>query len=331
MLNVLGRRFLGAVPVLMVLVLVVFVLQKVAPVDPVAGLVGSKASPEVYAAARHKLGLDQPLPVQFWHYLVNALHGNLGQSTVTRTSVSGNILKFLPVTLELIFVAMIMIVIIGFFLGLATAQGWRGSGILRFVMISGASVPVFLASLLGMLLFYRWLNILPVTGQTSYYDAPTGPTHFLLIDSVLAGRPEVFFDDITHLLLPAFCLAITPAVSVGRVLRSSLEGTLRADYMRTARAKGIGEKRLLVQHALRNSLGPVLALCGLQIAVMVGNSIVIELIFARPGIGLYIAQAIDKGDFNTIAGTTLVVGLLYVVANILVDVAQAAADPRVAV
>jgi peptide/nickel transport system permease protein len=122
-----------------------------------------------------------------------------------------------------------------------------------------------------------------------------------------------------------------PAVSVGRVLRSSLEGTLRADYTRTARAKGLGEKRVLIKHALRNSLGPVLALCGLQLAAMVGSSIVLELIFARPGIGLYVSQAIDKGDFNTIAGTTLVIGLLYVAANILVDVAQAAADPRVAV
>jgi peptide/nickel transport system permease protein len=331
MVSVLSKRFMGAVPVLLVLVLVVFVLQKVAPVDPVAALVGEKASPDVYAAARHKLGLDQPLPVQFWQYLVHAVQGNLGQSTVTRTSVAGDITKFLPVTGELIFAAMVMIVVIGVFLGLATAQGWRGAGVLRIVMISGASVPVFLASLLGMMIFYRWLNILPVTGQTSYYDAPTGPTHFLLIDSLLAGRPEVFFDDIKHLLLPAFCVAITPAVSVGRVLRSSLEGTLRSDYLRTARAKGLGEKRILIRHALRNSLGPVLALCGLQLAAMVGSSIVIELIFARPGIGLYISQAIDKGDFNTIAGTTLVVGLIYVVANILVDVAQAAADPRVAV
>jgi ABC-type dipeptide/oligopeptide/nickel transport system permease component len=331
MLSVLGRRFLGAVPVLLVLVLVVFVLQKIAPVDPVAALVGAKAPPDVYAAARHQLGLDQPLPLQFWHYLERAVRGDLGQSTVTRTSIMGDIGKFLPVTLELVFAAMVLIVIIGFFLGLATAQGWRGSGVLRIVMISGASVPVFLASLLGMLIFYRWLNVLPVTGQTSYYDAPTGPTHFLLVDSLLAGRPKVFWDDINHLLLPAFCLAIMPAVSVGRVLRSSLEGTLRADYTRTARAKGLGEKRVLIKHALRNSLGPVLALCGLQLAAMVGSSIVLELIFARPGIGLYVSQAIDKGDFNTIAGTTLVIGLLYVAANILVDVAQAAADPRVAV
>lgn len=331
MVTVVGRRFLGAIPVLLVLTLVVFILQKIAPVDPVAALVGEKAPPDVYAAARHTLWLDRPLPVQFFHYIGQAVRGNLGQSSVTRTPVASDIAKFLPVTLELVFTAMLLVVIIGFFLGLATAQGWRGSGVLRFVMVSGASVPVFLACLLGMVIFYRWLNLLPITGQTSYYDAPTGPTHFLLIDSVLAGRPQVFLDDLDHLVLPAFCLAITPAVAVGRVLRSSLEATLRADHTRTARAKGLGEKRILIQHALRNSLGPVLALMGLQIAAMIGNSIVVEIIFARPGIGLYISQAISSGDFNAIAGVTLVIGLLYVAANLVVDLLQSVADPRVEV
>ncbi len=295
-------------------------------------LVGEKAPPEVYEAAREKLGLNDPLPVQLLGYLGKALQGDLGVSTVTRTPVADNILEFLPVTLELVFIAGILIAVIGFFLGLATAQGWRGSGgVLRVVMISGASVPVFLACLLAMLIFYRWLDILPVTGQTSFYDAPTGPTHFLLIDSLLAGRPMLFWDALKHLILPALCIAITPAVAVGRVLRSSLEGTMRAEYIRTARSKGIGEKRILIQHALRNAVGPVFALLGLQLAGMIGNSIVVELIFARPGIGLFIAQAISKGDFNTIAGVTLVIGVLYVLANIVVDLMQAVADPRVAV
>ena len=330
MLTVLPRRLLGAIPVLIVLILAVFTLQKLAPVDPVAALVGAKASPEVYAAARTKLGLDQPLPIQFWHYLTRAVTGDLGQSTVTRTPVLSDLTSFLPVTLELLFVAMVLTVIIGFVLGLATAQGWRGSGVLRVVMVSGASIPVFLACLLGMLVFYRWLNLLPVTGQTSFVDAPAGPTHFLLVDSLLAGRPDVFADDLLHLLLPAFCLAVTPAVAVGRVLRSSLEATLRADHTRTARSIGLSEKRILVVHSLRNSVGPVLALLGLQLAVMVGNCILVELIFARPGIGLYISRAIDKADFNAIAGVTLVVGALYVLTNIVIDMLQSLADPRVA-
>lgn len=331
MLVTLTRRFLGAIPVLLALIVVVFTLQKIAPVDPVVALIGDKAPPEVYEAAREKLGLNDPLPVQLFSYFGKAVQGDLGMSTVTRTPVARDILEFLPVTLELVFVAGILIAVIGFFLGLATAQGWRGSGVLRVVMISGASVPVFLACLLAMLVFYRWLGILPATGQTYAYDAPSGPTHFLLIDSLLAGRPALFMDALAHLILPALCVAITPAVAVGRVLRSSLEGTMRAEYTRTARAKGLGEKRILIQHALRNAVGPVFALLGLQLAGLIGNSIVVEMIFARPGIGLFISQAISKGDFNTIAGVTLVIGVLYVLANIVVDVMQAAADPRIAV
>lgn len=331
MLLTFGRRLLGAIPVLLSLVLVVFTLQKIAPVDPVAALVGDKASPAVYAAARHKLGLDQPLPVQFVHYVGKAITGDLGQSSVTRTPIATDLRHFLPVTLELVLVAFLFITLIGFFMGLATAQGWRGSGVLRIVMIAGASIPPFLACLIGMLVFYRWLNLLPVTGQTSAFDAPAGPTGFLLVDSWIHGRPDLFLDDLKHLVLPALCVAITPAVSVARVLRSSLESTMKADYMRTARAKGLGERRVLIGHALRNALGPVLALMGLQLAALIGASIIVETIFARPGIGLYVSQAIDKGDFGTIAGATLVIGFLYVVANIMVDMLQSIADPRVEV
>src|SRR5882757_5140604 len=147
MLLTLTRRFLGAIPVLLALVAVVFTLQKIAPVDPVVALIGDKAPPEVYEAAREKLGLNDPLPMQLLSYLGKAVQGDLGISTVTRTPVAHDILEFLPVTLELVFVAGILIAVIGFFLGLSTAQGWRGSGVLRVVMISGASVPVFLACL----------------------------------------------------------------------------------------------------------------------------------------------------------------------------------------
>ncbi|MGB3484752.1 MAG: ABC transporter permease [Mycobacterium sp.] len=326
-----GRRLAGAVPVLLTLVLAVFVLQKVSPVDPVAAYVGGKATPEVYEAARQQLGLDKPLPVQFLDYLGRALRGDLGESTVTRTPVAADIGRFLPVTLELMAVAVVIMVALGFLMGLATAARWRGSGVLRVLMMSGASLPVYLACLLAMLVFYRWLGVLPVAGQTAFYDPPTGPTGFLLIDSLLAGRLDVFFDDLRHLVLPAFCVALAPAAAIGRVLRSSLETTMAADHTRTARVKGLGEKSILFRHCLRNSLSPVLALMGLQLAGLVGSSILVEMIFARPGIGAYFAQAITKGDFNTIAGVTMVVGVMYVVANLMVDVVQAVADPRVSV
>lgn len=330
MLIVLGRRLLGAIPVLFALIVVVFVLQKVAPLDPVTALVGRNASPETRQEAREDLGLDDSIPVQLWEYTGNAVQGDLGESTVTRSAVADDLERFLPVTLELIFAATIITVLAGFLLGLATAQRWRGSRLLRVLMISGASVPVFLTGLLGLIVFYSWLNILPASGQTSYFDAPTGPTHFLAIDSLIAGRPEVFFDNLYHLILPALCVAIIPAVQVGRVLRSSLESALKSDYTRTARSKGLGEKRVLLKHVLRNSLGPVLALMGLTIAGMIASSIIVEEIFARPGLGLYVSQAIVAGDFNAIAGATLLIGIFYVACNIAVDVLQSVADPRIA-
>jgi len=329
MLKVFSRRLLGAFPVLLVLALVVFILQQVAPIDPAVALVGEKAPPEVLERAREELGLNDPVPTQYARYVGNLATGDLGDSTVTRRPVTTDLGEFLPATLELVVFTFTLILAFGIFLGMATAQGWRGSGVLRVVMVCGSSVPVFLLALLGMLLFYRHLGWLPATGRTSIRDAPDGPTHLITVDGLLAGRLDVVVDGIKHLILPGACMAIGPAVSIGRVLRSSLTQTLRSDFVRTARAKGLGEKRILLKHAMRNSAGPVLALGGLQLAWLFGATIVIESIFAFPGLGLYTSQAIEKGDFNTIAGITMVLGLLYVVANILVDLAQSATDPRI--
>jgi len=331
MLKVFSRRLIGAIPVLLVLALVVFILQKLAPVDPAVALVGEKAPAEVLERAREQLGLNDPVPTQYVNYVGKVVRGDLGESSVTRRPVATDLGKFLPATLELVLFTFVLTVVFGVFLGMATSQGWRGSGVLRVVMVCGSSVPVFLLALIGMLVFYRNLGWLPATGRTSIRNAPDGPTGLLTLDGLLHGRFDVFSDALKHLILPGACMAIGPAVSIGRVLRSSLSQTLRSDFVRTARAKGLGEKRILLKHAVRNSAGPVLALGGLQLASLFGATIVIEGIFAFPGLGLYTSQAIGKGDFNTIAGITMVLGLLYVVANILVDLAQASTDPRIRV
>ena len=329
MLRLLAQRLLGAVPVLLVLALVIFILQQVAPVDQVVSIVGENAPPEVYDRAYAELGLDDPLPTQYVRYLSNLVQGDLGQSSVTRRPISTDLGVFLVNSMELIVFTLVLIVVMGAFLGMATAQGWRGSGILRVVMICGASVPVFLGALLGLLFFYRQLGWLPATGRTSIADAPTGPTGLLTVDGLLAGRLNVTIDALQHLALPAFCMSLGPAVSGGRILRSSLQQTLRSDHVRTAKAKGISEKQVLIKHALRNASGPVFAIWGLQFASLFGATIVVERIFAYPGVGLYISQAIGKGDFTTIAAITMVLGVLYVFANTVVDLMQAVADPRI--
>jgi len=329
MAKVLVRRLGGAIPVLLVLALVVFILRQIAPIDQVASVVGENASPEVYAQARQDLGLNDPLPQQYLRYVSHTARGDLGRSTLSQRPISKDLGTFLPATLELVAVTFFLILALGVLLGMATAQHWRGSGFLRVGMVFGGSVPTFLLALLGMLLFYRRLGWLPATGRTSIRDAPRNPTGLLTVDGLLAGRFDVVLDALKHLVLPAACMAIRPAVSVGRVLRSSLQHTLRSDHIRTARVKGLGEKRILIKHALRNSSAPVLVLWGLELASLFGSTIVVESIFAFPGLGLFTTQAIARGDFNTIAAVTMVLGLLYVLANTFVDLLQVLADPRV--
>jgi peptide/nickel transport system permease protein len=329
MVKILLRRLLGAIPVLLALGLVVFILREIAPVDEVATLVGENAPPEAVAQAREELGLNDPMLVQYVRYLGNTARGDLGESTLTRRSIRKEITNAFPATAELVLVTFAMIVVLGVLLGMATAQGWRGAGVFRTVMIWTGSIPTFLLAIFVMLFFYRRLGWLPATGRSSIRDAPEGPTRLLMVDGVLHGRLDVVWDTFRHLLMPAMCLAIRPAVAVGRVLRSSLLHTLRSDHIRTARVKGLSEKRILVRHALRNSSGPVLALWGLELAALFGGAVVIEKIFAYPGLGLLSAQSIERGDFNVIAGVTIVAGVLYVVANTLVDLVQAWADPRV--
>jgi peptide/nickel transport system permease protein len=328
MLTFAARRIGAMVPVVLVLALVVFILERVSPVNPARAFVGPYASPQVVAAEAAKLGLNKPVWIQYVRYVEQLVRGNLGQSAVTRRPVLYDISVFLPATLELVIAALILAVIGGLLLGIAGAKGRRGASTLRFAMVTGSSLPVFLIALLAILLFYGRLHWLPATGQTSVPNPPTGPTHFLLLDSLLAGRFDVFTDALQHIILPALCLAIIPAVAIGRVLASSLQHTLRSDYVRTARAKGLTEARVVARHALRNSSGPALSIAGLQVAGLFGTVIVVEDIFAWPGVGLYTAQAIGLGDFTTICGVTLTLGVVYLVTNLIVDMCQAIADPR---
>jgi peptide/nickel transport system permease protein len=327
----LAKRLSSMVVILLVLAGVVFVLQQVTPTDPVHVKLGANASKEQIAAERHRLGYDKPLPEQYVSYVGDLLHGDLQESLRTRRPVTKDLGAYLPATLELALFGLVLAAILGTALGLLTAARTRGSGVLRVVMVAGASAPPFLLALVGILLFYRRLGWLPATGRTGFRDAPTSPTGLLTVDSLLAGRLDVFTDAIKHLILPGVCVAILPAVSIGRVLRSSLVTTLRTDHVRTARAKGLKERTVLLRHALRNSAGPALSMGGLQVGLMFAGVVVIEQIFAWPGIGLYTVQSIPRSDFPAIAGVTLVLGAAYVVVNAVVDILQAAADPRIAV
>lgn len=322
-------RLAAMVAILVALTAVMFVLQRISPLDPVHAQLGGSASQAAIAARRHELGLDRPLPVQFWHYLTAAAHGDFGTSYRTRRPVSTDLANFVPATLELALYALVIALLLATLLAFATTLRWPGSGVLRAVLFTGASTPLFLLSILGLIVFYKQLGWVPANGRSAISGVPTGPTGLLTVDGLLAGRFDVVGDALNHLILPALVIALGPAVAIGRVLRSSLLTDVDSDYARTAKAKGLGPARILLRHVLRNCVGAVLSMTGLQVGLMFSGVLVVEQVFGWPGVGQYIAQSIPVADFPAIAGVTLLLGATYVVINTVVDLLQAAADPRV--
>lgn len=325
-----AKRLSIMVPVLLFLTAVIFLLNSLSTIDPARAVLGPTASDEAVAKLRVELGLEKPLPTRYVDYMENMLlHADLGYSARLQQPVVSGLREALPNTLELTAVALLLAVVLAVLLGLASAGRWRGAALFRAVMVGGASAPAFLLGIAGILIFFSELGWLPASGTTSFENPPTGPTGFLLIDSVLAGRPAVFVDGLKHIIMPAICIALIPAVAVGRTLRSSLITALSSDYVQTARSKGLTERQILFRHALRNAAGPALAMMGLQSGLMLAGVVVVETVFAWPGIGLYASQAIPVGDFPAIAGVALVIGVAYVLINGIVDVLQAVADPRI--
>jgi peptide/nickel transport system permease protein len=330
MAGLVGRRTLALVAVMFGLVVIVFALQAVIPSDPVRAMVGASAPPAVVAQERHKLGYDKPLPERFVDYLDRLVHGNLETSLRTRNPVTQDLATFAPATLELALSAAVLAGVLGVGLGLLLVGGGRPARLLRLILIGGASVPTFLTALLAILLFYSTLHLLPASGRVSdTLVVPNGPTKLLLVDSLVHGEPNLFWSALTHLIMPAFTLALLPALAIARTLATSCQQIMREDYVRTARSKGLRERRVLLRHALRNAAGPALTMSGLQFGLLLGGIVVVEQIYAWPGLGLYLDQSIAYSDFPAITGTTLLLGAAYVIVNFTVDLAQAWADPRI--
>ncbi len=319
------RRLGAAIVLLLLLTLIIFVLQTISPGDPVRAYLGVNASPADIAAKRHELGLDASLPVRYLKFLLNLLHGDLGISFRTHRPVTTDLSDFLPATAELVAVAFLIAVVLAVLFALSGALRWRLTGVLRGLLLLAATAPPFLLALGGIVLFYAQLGWLPASGQGADTTSPTG---ILLLDSLLHGDLVQFGAAAQHLVLPAVVLAIAPAVAIGRVLRSSLDTTLTADHIRTARAKGLPELAVLRKHVARNAVGPGLSMGGLQLGFMFAGTVVVEQVFSWPGIGNYLAASIPVADFPAIAAVTLVLGAFYIGVNAVVDVLQALADPR---
>ncbi len=305
-----GQRLLLAIPVLIGVLLIGFLLIQIVPTDPAAVRAGPMATAEVVAAIRGDLGLDQPLPLQFGRYLLRLLHGDLGVSIINNVPVAAELGNTVGPTAELMVAALVWAAPLGVLLGTVAAvkRGrWPDHAVMA-VGVAGVSVPVFFVGLvLIWLVGFQW-QLLPFTGRA-------GPLW------TLGGLQSV--------ALPAITLGAVFVGPVARMTRSSVLDTLRADYVRTARAKGLTERAVVVRHALRNALIPVVTLIGLQTGFLLGGAVVTETIFSWPGIGRLAVGAIMSSDFPMAQGTILVLSAGFILVNLAVDLLSTSLDPRV--
>jgi peptide/nickel transport system permease protein len=312
--------------------LITFFLTHVVPVNPVLAYVGDHAPPSVAAAVARQMGLTRPLPVQYGVYVWNLLHGNLGISIANQQPVGYDIGLYLPATIELSTAAILVVVVLGLSTGILSAL-WRNTWVdqvVRVFALSGVSLPVFFTALVFLAIFYVQLGWLPGPGQLGPYTMPPPRiTGMVVVDSALSGDWPAFWDALSHLVLPAVVLGWSSAGVVSRMVRSSLLEVMGADYIRTARAKGLSGTAVVLRHALRNALIPTVTVIGLSYGSLLQGAVLTETIFAWPGIGRFATLSVTEVDVPAVLGVTLVAALIYSLVNLIVDLLYAALDPRI--
>jgi peptide/nickel transport system permease protein len=307
------RRLLESAVTFVLVTIVVFVGVRALPGDPARALAGEESDPQTLAAIRQSFGLDQPIPVQYLRYVANALQGDLGRSSRTGLSVSSSIAHALPVTLQLATFAILVAALIGLTAGVLAAVRRRGltEWAANSVALFGLSVPSFWFGLMGILLFAIAYPVLPASGFVSVFSDPV--------------------ESFRHLLMPALVLGSGLAAVIMRQTRSSMIEALSTDYVRTARAKGLGNTQVVVRHALRNSLIVVITIVGLQLGTLISGAVVTEQIFVLPGFGKLIIDAVFTRDYAMIQGVVLVTATAYIGINLVVDLLYSVIDPRIRV
>jgi peptide/nickel transport system permease protein len=330
------RRLLLLGPMLIGMTLISFVLSQAVPADPVTANLGEQAAanPEVVAAFRARWGLDRPPHEQYGIYLWNVLHGDLGTSITTKQPVVADLRRHLPATIELAVAAMVIGIVVGIPLGvLAAAKRDRPvDQIARVISLVGTSMPIFWLGLVAIVIFYAWLGWAPSPGRLSArLEPPPFVTGFVVVDALLAGRTDAAVDALKHLALPAIVLSSYSLGVITRVMRGSMLEVLGEDYVRTARAKGVGERGVMIHHAARNSLIPTLTVIGLSFGGLLSGAVVTESVFSWPGLGLYAFKSATSLDFPAIMGVGIVVATVYVLVNLVVDVLYGLLDPRIRV
>jgi len=325
------RRLLLAIPVLLGIMTAVFILLQLIPGDPALALAGEKATVEQVERVREEFGLNRPLPVQYLYFLKSAITLNFGDSLRTHQPVVGELRQFFGATMELSVAALIIALLIGIPAGViaATHRGTTLDYGTMILALIGISTPVFWAGIVLIYLLSFRLGLFPIGGIIGTGIKLEHVTDAYVLDSLLTGNWPALRSSLHHLLLPAFVLSTIPMAIIARLTRSSMLEVLGQDYLRTARAKGIEERIVVVRHALKNALIPIVTSIGLQFGSLLSGAFLTETVFGRPGLGRYVVAAIGARDFPVIQGTVLIVAVLFVLINLLVDLAYAAIDPRI--
>ncbi|WP_413208069.1 ABC transporter permease subunit [Rhodospirillum sp. A1_3_36] len=332
MISFVLRRALLVIPAFIGVTLLTFALVHLIPGDPVLMMAGERGiSPERHAELMAQLGLDQPLWRQYVTYLEHAIQGDLGKSVVTRKPVVEEFLTLFPATLELGICAITFAVLLGIPAGVLAAvkRGTIFDHGVMVVSLTGYSMPIFWWGLLLIMLVSGILGWTPVSGRmdpTIWMDSVTG---FMLIDSLLTNEPGAFSSAVRHLILPAFVVGTIPLAVIARMTRSAMLEVLSEDYVRTARAKGVSPLKVVMVHALRNALIPVITVIGLQVGILLANAILTETIFAWPGVGKWLVESINRRDYPSVQGGVLLVATVVILLNLLVDVLYGVVNPRI--
>ncbi|MFZ9752631.1 MAG: ABC transporter permease [Cyanobium sp.] len=331
LLRYLAARLALAPLMLWLIATLVFLLLRVAPGDPIDAILGPKAPAAARAALRQQLGLDQPLPIQYGHFLGDLLHGNLGISQNSKEPVVAIIRDSLPASLELGLVALLIAALLGLavgFSGIARPEG-RVDLAGRLFGIGTYALPPFWAAMVVQLVFAVWLGWLPVGGRLPATVLPPEGTGFYLLDSLLAGNGRQLLGTLRHLVLPASTLALLLSGIFTNALRLNLRRALDSDYVEAARSRGLSERRVILRHALPNALLPVLTITGITVASLIGGALLIEVTYSWPGIASRLQEAIAQRDYPLVQGIVVVVAALVVLVTVVVDLLVALLDPRI--
>lgn len=325
------KRLLLLIPVLIGVSVVVFIVMHAFTADPAANILGQHAKADQIEALRQELGLKNPLYVQYWDFFKKAVQGDLGQSLFTKTSVTKELLSRFPATIELAFAAVLFAALFGITIGILSAV--KKNTIIDYAgmvtALIGVSMPIFWLGLVLILIFSLGLHWLPVAGRIEVGMEPATVTGFYFFDCLITGNLAALLSALSHIILPAVALGSYSTAIIARMTRATMLEVVNQDYIRTARAKGLLEKPVILSHAFRNALIPVVTVIGLQLGALLGGAVLTETIFSWPGIGSYTVEAIIKSDYPVVQGAVLFIAAIFVVVNLIVDIIYAFIDPRI--